>query len=367
MSDLIAWLEEQTLYPKVYWQNKEGTEEIAAVGARTELDVLPTSEKRFFGGMAFSPLNSKDALWKAFPRCYFFEPILEVRQTPKSIPFFSCKQSKLLSRQDTPGYGDWEKNIQICLAGQLEKVVLARRSSFSFKEELNPLALLRSLRAHAKQATLFALQLSKEVAFIGASPERLYRREDQQIISEAVAGTRPRGRTEEEDFQLSQELLSNDKERREFASVKTFIHTALSPFCSALLCDPEDSVLKAEAVQHLYNRFSGTLKPGVSDRDLLQALHPTPAMGGFPREKALVFLEEQECFDRGWYGAPLGWISPAKADFVVGIRSALVLGNDLHAFAGGGIIEGSLPLREWEELEHKISPFKKAIHERRLG
>jgi menaquinone-specific isochorismate synthase len=114
-------------------------------------------------------------------------------------------------------------------------------------------------------------------------------------------------------------------------------------------------------VQHLYNRFSGTLKPQVTDRDLLQALHPTPAMGGFPREKALAFLEKRECFDRGWYAAPLGWISPDRADFVVGIRSALVLGNDLHVFAGGGIVQGSIPQQEWEELEHKISPFKKAI------
>jgi menaquinone-specific isochorismate synthase len=361
MSELLTWLKEQTLYPKVYWQNKEGTEEIAAVGAKSELDALPTSKKRFFGGMAFSE-NSKDTLWKDFPRCYFFEPILEVRGKPlPALHSPSLKKGDLLSRKDTPDYPDWEKNILTFLDQGLEKVVLARRSCFSFKEQLDALDLLRVLKMHAKHATVFALQLSKDVAFIGASPERLYRREERQIISEAVAGTRPRGRSEEHDYQLYQELLSSDKERREFSSVKTFIHSALGPLCTQLLCDPQDSVLKATAVQHLYNRFSGTLKPEVSDRDLLQALHPTPAMGGFPREKALAFLENRECFDRGWYAAPLGWISPKSADFVVGIRSALVLGNQLHVFAGGGIVQGSIPQQEWEELEHKISPFKKAI------
>jgi menaquinone-specific isochorismate synthase len=89
----------------------------------------------------------------------------------------------------------------------------------------------------------------------------------------------------------------------------------------------------------------------------LEKLHPTPAVGGFPTDRALRDIARLEPFDRGWYAGPLGWIAKDASQFVVGIRSGLTEGKRLHLFSGAGIVEGSVPEKEWEEIENKISDF----------
>lgn len=238
-----------------------------------------------------------------------------------------------------------------------EKVVIARRSTHTNESPLDPLEILSRLKATG--SIHFAFQFAKEATFIGATPERLYKREGRNILTEAVAGTRKRGKTEEEDALMEKELLETPKERREFGIVKQSIEESLSPLCVTLTCEDEDSIIKTPNVQHLHNPFTGILRDGVNDDAILKALHPTAAMGGSPKGSALEYLISHEPFERGWYASPVGYVSDEKAEFAVGIRSALVEDAKLHLFAGTGIVAGSTAEQEWEELQHKTSLWDK--------
>ena len=203
----------------------------------------------------------------------------------------------------------------------------------------------------------FSFQFSPETTFIGASPETLYRRKNTLVESAAVAGTYPRGQTEEEDQTFMEALLANPKEQHEFQVVRNRVYEALAPLCTKLEMQDE-KVLKTPTVQHLYHTFQGILKEAMDDAALIQALHPTPAVGGFPRKEAFYEIKNREYFDRGWYAAPIGWVSPSEAHHLVGIRSALIEKNLLRLFAGTGIVTGSIPSKEWDELEYKIKQYK---------
>lgn len=387
---LLRWLKNQTLYPKVYWRQKHGEVERAAVGSLMHFSHVPELGQntpphvRFFGGKQFGckPISS---CWSPFPSCAFWLPQFEIVQTPartyliihdlseepnsavmQRLNFEDQEQMHTLpcvkERSDVPSLDHWELLIARALyqieEGLLEKVVLARKTHFRMQEKLDPFIVLDLLKQKALKSTLFGFQLSEEAAFIGSTPEHLYCRDGLHIQTDALAGTRPKGHTEEENLRIQEELLTNPKEKREFAFVKQFIQSALEPLCTEMHWDPYDRVIPTTHVQHIHNKLSALLKPEISDQLLIETLHPTPALGGKPRSKALEFLMKEEPFDRGWYGAPLGWISSKEADIAVGIRSALVRGQELELFAGTGIVKGSQAIREWEELEHKITPFK---------
>ncbi|HSW86322.1 MAG TPA: isochorismate synthase [Rhabdochlamydiaceae bacterium] len=386
--DPLLWLKEQNLYPKVYWQDRENKHRFAAAGCVLHLDQPPSFDSdapqdvRFFGAMGFSH-HKKDNTWNLFPKQMFFLPSVELHRSEEKSeltvnaignngPLFSFshasaenQKKNLLSRFDSPVFEQWEQHLLECLemikSGKIEKIVLARRSTFQFDQRICPLDLLYHLRKSSENATVFAFQFSKEHAFIGASPEKLYERQGKQIISEAIAGTRPRGKTSKEDLFFKSDLINSSKENHEFSVVKSFIYEKLSPMCESCSYEESDSILKTSTVQHIYNRCTGRLKDSISDLDLMKTLHPSPAIGGNPSCKAFQFIESKEPFDRGWYASPLGWVSPEAADIAVGIRSALVENSQLHLFAGTGIVRGSEPIKEWEELEHKIAQFRAII------
>ena len=117
------------------------------------------------------------------------------------------------------------------------------------------------------------------------------------------------------------------------------------------------TIKEAGNVAHLHSIFEGRLKAGLGDEELIQALHPTPAMGGFPQKNAYDWIVREEVFDRGSYSAPIGWVSPKASHLVVGIRSLFIDGKKMHLFSGAGIVGSSFAEKEWEELENKIKPF----------
>ena len=117
------------------------------------------------------------------------------------------------------------------------------------------------------------------------------------------------------------------------------------------------SLLRLSRVQHLISRFRGELTEGVTDEAIIERLHPTPAVGGVPVEKARRSIQAIEPFDRGWYAGPVGWVGFDQAEFAVAIRSALVTNGHVRLFSGAGIVHGSTPEREWGEMESKISSF----------
>ncbi len=411
----LNWLSAQENQQKIYWSDRDNLFESAAIGHCASFEIEDLSKRhqlvekietllsqssdnvRFYGGMRFpsdseSGANSKE--WQAFGAAKFvlprFELIREAGQT-----FFVCNLNlqtdraaadKILRelyfvrfelsdsevaaqefevRTDLPLFEGWQSNVRAILEdftrSKIEKIVLARQSIFEFKDDCDAFAIMKRLSKATPNCFHFLFQPAKEISFIGASPERLYKRLGKSIESEAVAGTRRRGRDEIEDANLGDELLSDDKEKREHQYVVQNIKAALESVCENIDFDKHESLFKLARVQHLVTRFSGTLKENVTDARILSLLHPTAAVGGFPSKLAQKRISEYEPFDRGWYAGAIGWIGRDSAEFAVGIRSGLVNGNKLSLYSGAGIVKGSTPKREWDEIESKIGSFLNAV------
>lgn len=238
--------------------------------------------------------------------------------------------------------------------GPLEKIVLARRTTLQFATAIRALSLLQRLRLVNPAAFHFALQPRSGVTFFGASPERLLRISGATLETEALAGTRPRGATPTADARLEAELLRSDKELREHRYVHASIARNLRDLCGRVSTQDAVRVRKLAHVQHLHTSFSGILRPGIGLAQVLQRLHPTPAVGGYPTCGATDLIAAAEGFDRGWYAGPVGWIGAGAAEFAVAIRAGVADGDTLHLYAGNGIVRGSTADAEWAEMEQKI-------------
>ena len=401
--DAAAWLAAQSPGARGYWSDREQSFALAGIGRadwiigqtpaelpsllrelHERLDGSPQNI-RYFGGFSFDPLAPLNEEWGAFGHYRFILPRVEVI-TRDGHTVLACNARReeapqqvetelagvrfpagppagtlpaLLSRTDAPPRDEWARRIGDALGqigeGQLRKVVLARRASLECTAPPDPAHLLLRLRARAVAAFHFCFQPDPHHAFVGASPERLYRRDGSRLSTEAIAGTRPRGATPEEDARLCAALLDSEKDRREHAMVVEGIRSAVSPLVTDMDVEAEPRLLKLSHNQHLIVSIQGRLRDGVQDSDLLSALHPTPAVGGLPTTEALDFLRRRENFSRGWYAAPIGWVSRDAAQFAVGIRSALVSRKSLHLYSGAGIVSGSDPESEWAEIENKIA------------
>ncbi len=266
---------------------------------------------------------------------------------------------------ESPSLSHWtqsvEEVLQACRDSELQKVVLARRKSAQSSRALSPRALFRRLRGMTPYAFHYYISLHPRAAYFGASPERLYARSGRHVETEAVAGTRPRGASEAEDAALGRALLASEKDGREHRLVRDEIARQLQPLSQAVRVDAENRLIHQAASQHLYAAISADLREEVTDADLLHRLHPTPAVGGLPAGAALDLLRKREQMDRGWYAAPFGWMSRRAAEFTVAIRGGLVRDRRIDWFAGAGIVPGSDPLAEWEEVEQKMSLFSRLV------
>ncbi len=412
----LNWLSHQENSHKLYWSNRDDSFQISGVG---QADIIESENGNRFGGMldkiqqnlkenqndikyfggfhfAFSA-SKRDKLegWKPFsdfkmilPLCelifennkFFFAVNINAKKNSLQVDKIlheidqlifetSKKQTELpllISRHDTPDRAGWEEAIKKSLdsirVNGLKKIVLARQSLLEFEAEIDSLNLISRLKENAIGSFMFLFQFDSISTFLGATPELLYRREDDRITTEAIAGTRLRGSTEESDFNLENELLHSDKDVREQQYVVNSIRASLNELCvqnnnSTNPGSSKRSVLKLSQVQHLITKFQGKLKNKITDSSILSSLHPTPAVGGYPRAEALKEISSLEQFDRGWYAGPVGWISSNSAEFAVAIRSGLVQKNNLYLYSGAGILDGSKATDEWNEIENKISSF----------
>jgi menaquinone-specific isochorismate synthase len=229
--------------------------------------------------------------------------------------------------------------------GFLQKVVLARKTTFFLKETPDPLRIIASLETKTEGAALFCIQ-RKKTAFLGASPERLFRREGKNLFLDALAGTRKKG----EEF--------SSKEVREFQFVKDYLRQ--SNLCEQMNFSPM-RVHQTANVQHLYAQGTGILNPNISDLHIVQALHPTPALCGVPQNKSFAWIGSHEPFRRGLYGALLGWSREEDADSIICIRCCMIEKGKIHFYTGAGIVAGSDADAEWEELETKLSLYEEII------
>jgi isochorismate synthase len=245
--------------------------------------------------------------------------------------------------------------------GRLDKVVFARRVDMSSPGALDVPAALRRLAESAPESTVFAFRRGTRT-FIGATPERLVRADGRNYRTAAVAGSMRRGSDPAEDAALAAELLASEKEREEHAVVVRAIRRQLEPISERLEIAPEPGILALRHVQHLVTEVAGTLRVREGMLTLAGRLHPTPAVGGEPRDLALDMIDAHEGFDRGWYAGPVGWLSAdGDGELMVALRCGLVEGSRTTLFAGCGIVADSDPGREWEESRIKMRAVAAAL------
>lgn len=396
----LDWLRAQPAAPATFWHGRGEQEDVATLGVA--LRVRPTlsdvqhavarlpADARLYGALPFDSMSVRGEEWAGLGGDFVL-PRVEVRvrddsavlavsaapgTSPDAVlrdverliaPVFTAagRPDFPIARCDTPPRAAWESDVQEVLgrieAGQVSKVVLARRATFTFEGPVDALALLGRLREVSPGAYHVLHRTADGRAFVSVTPERLVRVEKRCVVTEAVAGTRRRGDAGADACRLRDALNASEKDRREHAFVRDALIEALAPLATDLHSERAPGQLEAARVRHLRTRLEADLRDGVAPLAVLTALHPTPAVGGTSTARALRLIREMEPFDRGLYAGPAGWIGPDAAEFAVGIRSGLLDGRRLHLYSGAGVVAGSDPAAEWEETEAKLGAFIDAL------
>ncbi len=265
-------------------------------------------------------------------------------------------------------------------ASQFRKIVLASTIDLISSSPFNPIDSLDKLRKRYPGCNVFSTSNGKGKSFIGASPERLISIRNQQLETDALAGSAPRGNTINEDAIFAHQLMSSEKERCEHQFVLNFITECLSDLGLMPQMLPMPQLLKLPNIQHLWTPIHSQLPKNIHPLEIVAKMHPTPAVAGVPTKIAQEQIRNYETFDRSLYAAPLGWIDhQGNCEFIVGIRSALIdtekppiypsktnifpKTNAYHAriYAGAGIVAGSNPNQEFNEIQLKLQALLKAL------
>lgn len=411
---------EQFTGRRFYWQDPAGTLTLAGTGAAAVIQAgsgpdrmarvqeewsqlirhviqigntaLPATGPLLFGGFSFVPGDKPGKLWKNFSNGLFYLPFMmltvckgktlltvngfhdqdqpldafvhrleEQVQKIRQIPVGKTLRPAGLLKEEQQKQADWgalvSRAVDALKAKLMDKVVLARMLRLHFDSHPDPASVLRRLREQQTGDFIFCFESSDDY-FIGASPERLVRKQGSAIESMCLAGSAARGQTEKDDDRIGNVLLKDRKNRREHQYVVTMIKQALSGLCGSLSVPDQPVLMKNRDIQHLYTPVSGNAKEGLSVLHFVAKLHPTPALGGLPRDRAVRWITENESFSRGLYGSPIGWCDRhGNGDFAVGIRSALIHGIQADLFAGCGILETSVPVQEYRETKAKFRPM----------
>jgi isochorismate synthase len=349
-----------------------------------------------FGGFAFDPA-AQMALWQQFPAAALIVPqatlarddthttlTLNAHVQPGDdiAPFAAQWRDHAARLPDVPRAtfaphldaralreplprGEWERMVADATStirrGELHKVVLARAVGLLAERPIDAVAALRHLRAAYPTATLFAARRGAQT-FIGATPERLARVRQGRVETVALAGTAARGATPADDQRAADELSRSEKNAGEHAVVVASIHDTLTPLCASVETERAPHIRTMPNVLHLETTIAGDLRPDKSLLDVVAALHPTPAVAGFPRADALAYLRDHERLDRGWYAGALGWLDArGDGEYVVALRSALLDGARAALFAGCGIVADSQPGAEYAESNLKLRVMLEAL------
>ncbi|PWC21346.1 isochorismate synthase MenF [Brenneria roseae subsp. roseae] len=400
-SGLLPWLATQPAYPQFYWQHRQDDEEAAVCGlvcgfhhAQEAEDFLLQhgcdSHVRIWGLNAFdqTPREYRSGLSPS----YLFLPRVELLRQGNTLSLRINLFSGASLQQDAdeasafikfllpirplpplqaevdavdhrPDRQNWIKLLQQALhniaAGGMEKVVLARKTTLTLKQPLQATTFMAASRAANHHCFHFMLAHDARQAFLGSSPERLYRRYDTQLETEALAGTVASDKDDEKAAAFAHWLMKDTKNQCENMLVVDDICQRLQQSALSLDVMPPE-VVRLRKVQHLRRAIQATLRQP-SDVVCLDNLQPTAAVAGLPRRVARRFIAEKEPFERGWYAGSAGYLSRRQAEFCVALRSAEINNNILTLYAGAGIVAGSDPEQEWQELENKAAGLKSLL------
>lgn len=354
------------------------------------------------GGFAFDPLAEKGPAWQGFPDGLLrlpqlmltatqekawltFNAVVDAHSDPEVHAELLQDAARALEEalaqaaleqvvcQGAPGAvvveggepAAWKAAVkdatQIIRAGALPKVVLARSVSVRLPQKIAYGRVVQALLSAYPECYGFAVRLGEQV-FLGATPERLVALQDRRVWTMSLAGSIARGKDPQEDRILGETLLSDPKNLWEHQIVVDFIREGLVDACRHLEIAERPTLLKMQNVQHLWTPVEGELASSRSVLDLVRRLHPTPAVGGYPKDEALALIRRIEGLDRGWYAGPVGWVDRrGDGEFAVALRSALVSGDEALLFAGCGIVGDSDPDAEFEESSIKLKPMLYAL------
>jgi menaquinone-specific isochorismate synthase len=325
------------------WQvARSGTRYIAVANAliRPGMDVEPVARR----------------IWNAHGKFTAFS-----YDEPPAAPVYHILEEKEVGSPDA-----FIRNVEKALTrigeGAYEKIVLSRALDLVFDNSCQPLRILNRLREDYPSCSSFSLQHENGASFIGATPERLVTVRGGRFTTEAIAGSAARGTDARDDARLARGLLSSEKDLREHRHVVESICRRLASMGLQAEAANEPGLLLLPNVQHLQTPIEGALPAGMHILDLAEALHPTPAVGGTPREAALPDIAGWEPFARGLFAGLTGWFDArGNGEFAVGIRSALTSGNNARLFAGAGIVRGSVPADELRETSLKMEALLRCI------
>ncbi|UXI00474.1 isochorismate synthase MenF [Photobacterium sp. TY1-4] len=384
-ADMIGWMDSQPIFPKFFWQARDTQETVVALGQLETFSDPALAEQsidgqqRVWGGRSFDGLTPRNRYCQS---AFFFLPVMELIQTHQgwqlaanldpadkagtvqqlrrlvpSVARVPAIRSGIRQRTDSPDFDQWSMMLDDALhaieTSALDKVVLARRTTLSLDGSISPAQLLQASRQKNHHSFHFMMAQDARHGFVGSTPERLFLRQEAHCRTEALAGTIARGQNEAEDYRLAQWLLEDGKNRYENQLVVDDIVQRLAACGATLDVAETPTLVRLRQVQHLKRAISGVLNAEVTSAALLDTLQPTAAIAGLPRDEALAFIAAHEPFARGWYSGAVGYIGCAQSEFCVAIRSALLEGDELHLFAGAGIVPGSTAASEWQELERK--------------
>lgn len=343
------------------------------------------------GGMSFDPKRDRSGLWENYQTSQFTIPefiltknentyyftvnmqlkaddhpvqlVKSIKQMEKTLLTTPVKMPKgaTIKAKKEIAPNDWKNSVHLATEAiknnQAEKIVLARELRLKFTKKAEITVMLDKLIQAQSNSYIFAFEHGTD-CFIGATPERLVKVEKKQLLSTCLAGTAPRGETKEEDARISTQLFHDEKNREEHDFVVKMIMRSIENYCTDIVIPNEPVIYPLKNLQHLYTPVTATLKNEYSIFDIIRQLHPTPALGGTPTEQSLAFIREYEQLDRGWYGAPIGWLdSNQNGEFAVAIRSGLIQGDEASLFAGCGVVKDSDIEAEYEETKIKFLPM----------
>ncbi|WP_301099000.1 isochorismate synthase [Otariodibacter sp.] len=378
-TDLLGWLKENITYPHFFWKNRSAELTFASIGQVRQFSTLESAQQfsqqtgyNLFGGIKFEC------------ECRFILPRIVITKTKAKLTTYlyidttqlaeekqqseiainsldtiqqlTTPHYQILDHESVTDFTTWksniEKAIQAIRANQFSKVVLANASTLTFNQSLSAYDLLIISQQKNLGCYHFLWSEKAESAFIGSSPEKLYQRNEQQFYTEALAGTVAVTSDPQQTERNGMWLLSDSKNIHENQLVVDNIYHHIKDSIEDIQVSKAE-IKRLHNVQHLRRNIQATLKKGVSDADCLERIHPTAAVAGLPRLLAKQFIAENERFKRNWYAGTLGYFNPAHAEFSVALRSAQIEKNKITLYAGAGIVEGSDPESEWQEIERK--------------
>ncbi|MCM3571226.1 isochorismate synthase MenF [Neobacillus mesonae] len=349
-----------------------------------------------FGGFSFDPFKEKTDLWSKYPDSLFylpkymlsiikndaylttnvvclpqddqtlFEKISDERnELLGSLYPSSENESALLTETMEVEPKKWKQSVdevaEELKEGTLKKVVLARELRLTFNKPLEAEKILENLNEQQHESFIFAFESNGD-CFLGATPERLVKKQGDEIFSTCLAGSISRGQTPEEDVRLGEALLHDLKNLKEHQYVVEMIKEALEESCEKVILPDTPQLMKMRDIQHLYTPVIGKAQKDTSLLHFVEKLHPTPALGGLPQKDAVEKIRQVEELDRGFYAAPLGWLDyRGNGEFAVSIRSGLIQGNEASLFAGCGVVADSDSESEYLETGLKFRPMLRAL------